>query len=171
MSPHSKHRIIQLLLMVGLSSTSTVQHFEYGNVIETCNGIIFDFYTGLSHVLFTFFSVVESGNVYMTLVCQFISHSLLFLRTWSNLALVHENTFSYMRTLKGTYLMMTNYHMSIVPYRHCMFCYWTTLMFVRHCEYEERPIWKRLNYRGFWKLAAFTGTKVHLKDWQLQGTW
>jgi len=35
------------------------------------------------------------------------SYSFFLLRTWSNLVLVHGNTFSYMRTLKGTYLMMT----------------------------------------------------------------
>ena len=31
--------------------SSVIQHFECSNAIEICDGIILDFYTGLSHMV------------------------------------------------------------------------------------------------------------------------
>ena len=36
-----------------LKKSSAIWHFERNNVIEICDGIIFDFYTGLPHMLGT----------------------------------------------------------------------------------------------------------------------
>ena len=33
-----------------LNRSSALQHFEHGNGVEICNGIMFDFYPGLPHM-------------------------------------------------------------------------------------------------------------------------
>ena len=39
-----------------LNGSSAIRHFEGSNVIEICDGITFDFYTGLPHVTILHFT-------------------------------------------------------------------------------------------------------------------
>ena len=45
-------RIYTACLSPALNGSSEIRRFERGDTIEICNGIIFDFYTGLPHIIY-----------------------------------------------------------------------------------------------------------------------
>ena len=46
-------RIYEERMNPALNRSSAIQHFKHTDVIEICDGIIFDFYTGLPHLSIT----------------------------------------------------------------------------------------------------------------------
>ena len=46
-----------------LNGSSAIQRFKRSNAIEICDGITFDFYTGLSHVEIEHYSVAYFNGV------------------------------------------------------------------------------------------------------------
>ena len=42
-------------MSLALDGSSVLEHFEYSNVIETHNGIMFNFYLGLPHIISSIF--------------------------------------------------------------------------------------------------------------------
>ena len=92
---YSKFTNWKLLVLAPFGVVTIVNNMYWSLISHAC-------------VLSSQFFVVESGNIWPSDNNIITSHFLLFLRTWSNLVLVWGNTFFYMRTLKETYLMMTN---------------------------------------------------------------
>ena len=43
--------IYTALMRPALNGSSALQHFKHSNAVELCNGITFNFYVGLSHLL------------------------------------------------------------------------------------------------------------------------
>ena len=48
---HSKRCSTELSLRVGRNGNTVLPRFEHGDAIEICNGIMFDYYLGLPHML------------------------------------------------------------------------------------------------------------------------
>ena len=55
-------------LSPALSRSSVLEHFERSNASEICNGIMFDFYLGLSHILNTVATVIISYTTHLTVL-------------------------------------------------------------------------------------------------------
>ena len=45
-------------MSLALNESSVVRHFKHGNAIEILDRIIFDFYTGLPHVVLGVFALI-----------------------------------------------------------------------------------------------------------------
>ena len=52
-----------------LNRSSVLKRFERGNKVELCNGIMFDFYLGLPHIVFEMIELQNSCHKEETPVC------------------------------------------------------------------------------------------------------
>ena len=59
-----------------LNRSSTIQQFEYSDGIEICNGIIFDFYTGLPRIIYMVFTGVGTMECAPQILIRYPSNSV-----------------------------------------------------------------------------------------------
>ena len=68
--------IYEARMSPALDGSSAIWHFKHSNAIEICNGITFDFYTGLPHIARRQIAYLDPIGDKLHTLALFVSHSV-----------------------------------------------------------------------------------------------
>ena len=104
-----------------LNESSAIRHFKHSDAIEMCDGIIFDFYTGLSHVHVTVNLARCSKHSCFTLKVLVTCWRIVLVCKW-----VVNPTAGTPLYSKAVFLMFDSFTATQPAFKPCMSTYWPT---------------------------------------------